>query len=555
LAHQQRVSPDLPNQFVSSAAATSARRVTGAAATLASPPRRPVSQRVVDALNPKTLSECPVLLSGLTAVAFSTYYFPTSTQNAYFLHIIARWGDLPSLRADWLYHTPEPYIFFNYLNFFVGYLAGYEALTTLVLFVAISSLGFFAIYRVLTVCFGIPLWFCAAFILILCNPAVSLLLSQYKVAPALLLGGIARQSLFYPSPLYYQPSTVDWLYFVCLWLVAQSRYTPALALSSLIALIHPIMLTCSFFFYCALTIALWREATIKQVVWRSVISLSIVLPVLLYYFSLNSSFDHSDVAQARHIMLDVRTPHETAGAVWFSYGDAIRVAFVGFGCIVLLLRGCQPTIVRPFLWLVAMSVLASAVTFATGNETLRLLEPWRASTVYLPLLTILSLWVLARSGMELLWRFRAFRISVMCGMMLSVLSPIVTTSMVWQGAHERRLFYEKLAALDGGSTVFAHLPRSFEDVRLGAGIPIFVDFKSPAFTAGDLIEWDRRVRLLEALNFSQCYKFEVLMRSEEVDFFILDRRLDEKQVSEIEGCRTAPVLESDGFVVYRVDDE
>ena len=505
-------------------------------------------------MDPKTLADHPYLLSVFTAVAFSTYYFPRSTQNAYFLHIIARWGDLPSLRADWLYQTPEPYIFFNYLHFLVGYLGGYE-LTTLLLFISIASLGFFAIYRLLTECFGVPLWFCAALLLIFCNPAVSLLLEQYKVAPALFLGGIASQSLFYPAPLYYQPGTIDLLYFVCLWLIAQSRYTAALAISSLIALMHPIMLTSSLFLYCAVTIALWKKATFKQMAIRSILSLSIVMPVLVYHFYLNWGFDGREIAEARHIMLDVRTPHETAVAVWFSYGDALRLAVIGLGCIALLLRSDKPTVLRVFLMFVGISVALSAVTFATGSATLRLLEPWRTSTVYLPLLTIFSVWVLARPVVERLWRPRIVQASVMCGMALSALSPIVTTSMMWQSVHERRLFYRELADLNGRATVFAHLPRSFEDIRLAAGVPIFVDFKSPAFTAGDLIEWHRRVRLLEGIDFSQCDELEALMRKEKINFFIFDKIFDQKQVSQIQECRSSPALEHDGFVVYRVDGQ
>jgi len=555
LGHRHQRSYRQPRPYASRAAPGTTAALGWARATR-SPQTRPALSKLrtllANALDPKTLAGHPFLLSVFTAVAFSTYYFPRSTQNAYFLHIIARWGDLPALRTDWLYQTPEPYIFFNYLHFLVGYLGSYE-LTTLLLFISIASLGFFAIYRLLTACFGVPLWFSAAFLLIFCNPAVSLLLEEYKIAPALFLGGIASQSLFYPAPLYYQPGSIDLLYFVCLWLIAQSRYTAALALSSGIALMHPIMLTSSFFLYCAVTIALWKEATFRQMVVRSILSLAIVLPVLLYHFYLNWGFDGREIAEARHIMLDVRTPHETAVAVWFSSGDALRLALIGFGCMALFLRSGKPTVLRVFLMFVGISVALSAVTFATGSATLRLLEPWRTSTVYLPLLTIFSLWVLGRPIVERLWRFRIVQASVMCGIGLAALSPLVTTWIMWQSTDERRAFYRELGNLSDRATVFAHLPRSFEDIRLGAGVPIFVDFKSPAFTAGDLIEWHRRVGLLEGIDFSQCDDLEALMRKEKINFFIFDRVFDQRQVSQMQQCRPSPALEHDGFVVYRVD--
>jgi hypothetical protein len=88
---------------------------------------------------------------------------------------------------------------------------------------------------------------------------------------------------------------------------------------------------------------------------------------------------------------------------------------------------------------------------------------------------------------------------------------------------------------------------------LGAGVPIYVDFKSPAFTAGDLIEWDRRVRFVESLDFSQCDDTAARLRQEGIGLFLLDRALDGEEMSEIESCQFEALLESGRYVVYRID--
>jgi hypothetical protein len=556
LADQQRASPDLPDHFVPSPQATTAPGVAWTAATLASPPRRPVSRRVADALNPKTLSERPVLLAGLTALAFSTYSFPYSNQHSYFLHTIARWGDQPLLKDDWFYNATEPYLFFNYIHAIVGAFPALAPSIVLLLFFIILSLGFLSIYQLLEKGFNVPVWFSAAFLIVLCNPSATFLFEKFTAAPAFFLGGIANQSLLYPPPLYYQPSSLAWLYFPALWLVAQSRFSAACALSAFIALMHPIMLASSLFFFCALIITLWRDVSFGRLVLWSILSFSIVLPGLAYQIVSNYAFKPDEIALARHIMLDVRTPHETDIRAWFGTDDVIRLLLIGFGVAAATFRGLhRRRVVRLFLTFTMLSVVASAVTFATGNETMRLIQPWRTSLVYLPILALFSIWLVVASSASKLFRARIVQLLTTCAIAASMFSPIVTSYklFVFQGYGEKRPIYERLGELRDEGTVLAHMPRSFDDVRLRAGVPIYVDFKSPAFTAGDLIEWDRRVRFVESIDFSQCDDTAARMRQEGIGFFLMDRVLDGEEMSEIESCQFEALLESGRYVVYRID--
>jgi hypothetical protein len=127
--------------------------------------------------------------------------------------------------------------------------------------------------------------------------------------------------------------------------------------------------------------------------------------------------------------------------------------------------------------------------------------------------------------------------------------------MLLRDTAERWRFYGELTGLYQPGAVFGHIPGSFSDVRLGAGVPIFVDLKSPAFTAGDLIEWNRRVQFLESIDFSRCSETRARMEDEGIELFIFDRSLDQDPLSEIAGCQIAPVLESGRFVVYRMDGQ
>lgn len=556
MAHQQRLSPDLPDRFGSAAAPTLARGVAGPAATLAPSPSRPLSRRVADALNLKSLSSRPLLLAALTALAFSTYSFPYSNQHPYFLHIMARWGDQPLLKSDWFYNATEPYVFFNYVHMLVGMYPAFASAIVLILFFVILTFGFLSIYRILERSFDVPLWFSAAFLIVFCNPSVTFLFEKFSVAPAFFLGGIANQSLLYPPPLYYQPGSLAWLYFPALWLIAQSRFSAAFALSAFIGLMHPIMLTSSFFFFCALIITLWRDVSFGRIVFWSIVSLLIVLPGLVYQVMSNYAFEPDEITLARHLMLDVRTPHETDINVWFGWDDLIRGAVICFGTLAAVLyRLHRHQVVRAFLTFTILSVVTSGVTFVTENETMRLIQPWRASLVYLPLLAVFSIWVVVGSVASKLFRARIVQVLTTGAIAASLLSPIVTSYklFLFQRAEERRSFYERLRELHAQNGVLAHMPRSFDDVRLVAGVPIYVDFKSPAFTVGDLIEWGRRVRFVETVDFSACHDAAAKMKQEGIGFFLLDRKLDGKEITEIESCQMEPVLESDRFVVYRID--
>ncbi|MGH2541969.1 MAG: hypothetical protein ACRDIB_04195, partial [Ardenticatenaceae bacterium] len=361
-------------------------------------------------------------------------------------------------------------------------------------------------------------------------------------------------SLFYPPPIYYQPSTIDCLYFVSLWLISRSRFTLALAVSSIVALVHPIMLACSLFIYGALMATLWRGATLRQMALWSALSLAIVLPVLVYHFTMNFGSDESEIALARHIMIDVRTPHETAIGRWFGYDDLVRGALLVIGLVLIAGRKVGDGVAaRMFMLFVLLSVIASAIAFASGNEMLRLIQPWRASVVYLPVLTIFACWMIAGRVVASLYTLPAIRVLVICGMAASLLSPVVISRMLYRDTAERRGFYEELAELYEPGAVFAHIPGSFEDVRLAGGVPIFVDLKSPAFTAEGLREWDRRVRFFDSIDFSRCSEMQTKMDDEGIRWLIFDKSLDQEPLTGIARCQVAPVLESDKFVVYRLD--
>jgi hypothetical protein len=556
VADQQPVSSGLTDPFVPLVVPAAGRGGVRTGATPRSPSRRPLADRIADALSPKAFADRTVLLSILSGIAFSTYYFPYSNQHSYFLHPLARWGNKPLLGTDWLYNTTEPYIFFNYAHMIASVVPELTSMIIFLLFVIVLSLGFLSIYRLLVDAFDVPVWFSVAFVMILCNPAATLLFEKYTVGPAFFLGGIANQSLFYPPPLYYQPSSVALLYFVALWLVSQSRFTAAFALSAFIALMHPIMLVSSFFFFCALILVLWREVVFSRVIFWAILSLSIVLPGLIYQIISNYGFELSEIAAAHHIMLDVRTPHETDVRVWFGWDDAIRVLLIAFGAGAAIAHKLyKRRVVRVFLGITVFSVVGSLITFATGNETMRLVQPWRTSIVYLPLLTAFSVWVVLGPIACKLFRFATIRLVTTCAIAASVLSPVVISYKLYQfeRSDERRAFYERLKPLHDDEAVLAHMPRSFDDLRLNAGLPIFVDFKNPAFTAGELIEWDRRVRFVESIDFSQCRETAGRMRQEGIGFFLFDKQLDEKQISAIRHCPIEPVLQSDRFLVYRVD--
>jgi hypothetical protein len=314
------------------------------------------------------------------------------------------------------------------------------------------------------------------------------------------------------------------------------------------------MLACSLFIYGALMVTLWRRATLRQLALWSALSLSIVLPVLVYHLVTNFGSDESEIALARHIMIDVRTPHETAVERWFGYDDLLRGVLLAIGLVLIARRKVgDPIATRMFLWFVVSSVMVSAMAFASGNEALRLIQPWRASVVYLPVLTIFACWMMAGRTAARLFMFPAVRGLVVCGMAASLLSPVVISRMLYRDTAERWRFYGKLTELYEPGAVFGHLPGSFSDVRLGGRVPIFVDLKSPAFTGRGLIEWDRRVRFLESIDFSRCSETKARMEEEGIKWFIFDRSLDQNSLSDIARCQVAPVLESGRFVVYRMD--
>jgi hypothetical protein len=111
------------------------------------------------------------------------------------------------------------------------------------------------------------------------------------------------------------------------------------------------------------------------------------VPAVAYaLFTFGSPNPHT-FAESQRILAEVRLPHHATIERWFALPDALQLAWIGLG-LVLLRR--SPLLVV-LLIAAAAGVALTLLQYATGGHTFALLFPWRISAVLVPVATAVIL--------------------------------------------------------------------------------------------------------------------------------------------------------------------
>jgi hypothetical protein len=164
---------------------------------------------------------------------------------------------------------------------------------------------------------------------------------------------------------------------------------------------------------------------------------------------------------------------------------------------------------------VVLSLVAAALVELTRSVTLASVFPWRVSVVLVPLAFV----IVATTGAGVLVRVLDRR---------AVLGFVAALGVfaVWTGAHVSResraeapspaVELLRATSPDGVGLI----PLGYENVRLNARLPVYVDWKTHPYDRAELAEWVRRVESVRAIR-SDPTRLCDLVEREAIDWVVV----------------------------------
>jgi hypothetical protein len=309
------------------------------------------------------------------------------------------------------------------------------------------------------------------------------------------LSGVAQQYLLGPI---LQPSVFG--VFLVLSILLFLRRRPFLAGLA-------VAIACSFhsaYMFCGatLTAAYMFLIVIDERNWKKALllggfTLLLVVPVLFYsqWFLAQTSPEAS--RRALEILVVERIPHHSLPSVWFDKTVVLKLLIAA--AALYLLRG------KKLFWILAIPLAAGLIlTFAqivTGSLRLAMLAPWRVTAFLVPL----SEFTIVAS----LLAFLAHRMGPSLGKLgvpLLALSCVVVVFCFLGGAwlqarrfvrdarSDSRALYSYVDQSKKEGDLFLVSPNSLAGLRLNAGVPVLVTWKSHPYKDSEVLEWYRRVQ-------------------------------------------------------------
>ena len=461
-----------------------------------------------------------LLWAGLFALAYSQAPLYYSNQNQYFLHGLAA-ADGGPLREDWLANTASPTPAFDavvsltaeygHAFAFHGY---YAALLGVYWFSLVGLFDFLAAGRATH---RRRLVFAAALMLV---HSAALRWASYRLFqsdyPCYFQGWLAAQ---YVLGSVFQPSAFGVFLIAAIHQYVRRRPFAAVCLG-IACLGHATYLLPAGILAVTFAGLLARERRWWKGAGMLGWSLALVLPVVIHAWVNFRPTTAEAFAEASRILAEERIPHHCQPRQWFDGIAALQVAFV-VAAIVLVRR----TRLFPILAALLLAcVFLTVAQLATGNHSLALLFPWRASVILLPMATMIVLarlviaagtWIestpatglalatiggLALAGLGIMHFRQGFATNDAEEPLMAYvranrrpgdvyLLPVTVPKL---GEH-RGAISSDFKPLPAQKTDRRVIPIDFQRFRIGAGAPIYVDFKAIPYRDVDVLEWRRRV--------------------------------------------------------------
>ena len=445
-----------------------------------------------------------VLLLLVFAISYSQRPLYSSNQNTYFLHGLAVEG-VGFLEDDWLAQTTDPFPVFSHLvkttihffsaeNFYFQYMLllgvyiyGILGIAGCVSGITSSKTKYLFYFSLLTILYSGLLLPITKF------PALAGF-AAFVGPNGLLTSGVAGQYILGPI---FQPSTFGVLLILSMYAFLRDRPFVAVFCLILSAVFHSsYLLSAAILTGTYMAVIFKEEKNLHKVILMGIFALILILPILFYTYQNFSPITSRITYQAQRILVEYRIPHHADPGVWFDGSALFQIALILFSIYLVRRTRLFPLLLLPFL---SATVLTLIQVF-TGNKSLALLFPWRLSVFLVPVASSIIL------AMLLSRIFHTFRRSLAeHKKLLQSVALLIIVILGYLGAHRTTTLLhtprigvtpsvEYIASVFQPGDLYL-VPPEEESIRMAAGVPILVDFKSHPYKDSEVLEWFNRLTL------------------------------------------------------------
>jgi hypothetical protein len=313
--------------------------------------------------------------------------------------------------------------------------------------------------------------------------------------------GMAEQYILGP---FLQPSAFGVLLIASISFFICRKELMAVVCAVLAATFHPTYMLHAAMLTGAYLVILFSERNARRALAIGAIALLLILPIVLYVLLVLRPTSSSVLAQAQAILVEERIPHHAKVSVWFSRSACIQLGIILGGLVVA--RRCK-RLFSVLVFCAIGAVLLTCVQIISRNRSLALLFPWRVSAWLVPISSAVVIGFVSVTAANIIQIIPVERIKRGVGTLLVLLSSMLLCGAFVLGLHvtvagahidRDRASVILYAKTHSGPDQTYLVPLKYVRFRLGAGVPIFVDWKSHPCRDIEVVEWYERVQLAKA---------------------------------------------------------
>jgi hypothetical protein len=325
-----------------------------------------------------------------------------------------------------------------------------------------------------------------------------------------------------------QPSVFGVLLVVAVCLFVRGRPLLAGLCVAVAATVHSTYLLPGALLTLGFLTALVLEGRLRLALGLGAFTLALVLPGVAHVLFTFGPTTPETFAEAQDILANFRIPHHARPDLWLDPIAAVQIAWAVLGLALTWRTRLFAVLAVPFV----LAVLLTLAQVATGSNTLALLFPWRISAVLVPVATAVILSRLVALPALPLGGTAARAVSVAVVVVLvaggawimaarqafrSDDSELPVMNSVREARASGDVYFLPVAVPNLAATTRGSLSSDFKPVaekkqdariipvglqrfRLYTEAPIFVDFKSIPYKDTEVIEWRRRLGVVQRVE-------------------------------------------------------
>lgn len=273
----------------------------------------------------------------------------------------------------------------------------------------------------------------------------------------------------------------------------------------------------------------------KQLGIFAVSALLVVLPVVVYFYSINSGATPEQIQQAANITAGFRIPQHTHVEVWWDKESFIRLLIV----LIALVAARKNRLFYILLVGLLFVAVPTIILAIHPSNILGALMLWRPSAVLVPLATttLIASWVAnwyKDNQTEINARWRWVVISLTALLLIMLVEGIHYQQEkieMFQARQDSSLFKFVSESLQPGDQyLLPYKDGYFSPFRIETGAPVFVDWRLHPWGALDALKWYGRIQLVEAFysqgNANRCNMLPDLVENYGVTDVIMPNSID-----------------------------